>query len=174
MKRLLIIVSLLLLVFPAGVLAAAGVVQGTVVDVGEDRLNSNPLRTITFVITATAGGVIPDTEMTNANFEKVKGWCFRGAEAFPTSGGTAPTAANVFVLDANGMDLLGSINGGITAYAGEGLVHATLKRACFPSIYLAYSGLHTNYYTTVKDLLTLKVSNSAANANITVVLIFSR
>jgi hypothetical protein len=173
MKKLFIIVSLLLLIFPAGVLAAAGVIQGTIVDVGEDRLNSNPIRTITFLITATAGGVIPDTVLTARNFEKVKGWCFRRIEAYPT-GGTAPTAADVCVLDANGMDLLGSVDGGTTPYAGADLIHATLKRTVFGSLYQAFNGLHVNYYTPVKDLLTLTVSNSSANAEITIVLIFSR
>ena len=173
-KLLIIIVSIFLLAFPTGALATTGsVIQGDAVDVGEDRLNSNPIRTITFLITATAGGIIPDTDLTARNFEKVKGWCFRGVEAYPT-GGTAPSAANVFVLDATGLDLLGSEDGGTTAYNGLNLIHATLKRYCYPNLYTARAGLHMNYIPLVKSLLTLSVSNSSANGNITIVLIFSR
>jgi len=48
MKRLTIITLLFLLIFPTGAFGAS-VVQGSVVDVGEDRLNSNPTRTLEFV-----------------------------------------------------------------------------------------------------------------------------
>ena len=179
MKKLFIIILLLLLAFPVGVFAAAGtVVQGTVVDIGEDRRNSNPIRTITFLCThgeAGAAGDIPDTELTARNFEKVKGWYLYQVEAFPTSGGTAPDAADVFILDANDIDLLGSEDNGTTAYAGLNLIHATLGRACLPNMYLPRAGLHINYYPLIKNLITLKVANQAtAAANWTVVLTFLR
>ena len=173
-KLIIIIISVFLLTFPARALAAAGVIQGSAVDIGEDRLNSNPIRTITFLITATAGGVIPDTVLTARNFEKVKGWCFRGVEAYPTAAGTAPTAASVFVLDADDMDLLGCEDDNTTAYNGLNLIHATLKRFCHPNLYTPRAGLHMNYYPLIKSLLTLVVTDSSANANITIVLIFSR
>lgn len=172
-KLILILLAIVLLAFPVGALAAAGVIQGSAVDIGEDRLNSNPIRTITFLITATAGGAIPDTVLTARNFEKVKGWCFRGVEAYPT-GGVAPTAASVFILDADGLDLLGSEDGETTAYNGLNLIHATLKRFCYPNLYTPRAGLHMNYIPPVKSLLTLKVTDTAANATITIVLTFSR
>ncbi|MBA7713240.1 hypothetical protein ES703_122240 [subsurface metagenome] len=70
--------------------------------------------------------------------------------------------------------MLGSEDGGTTAYNGLNLIHATLKRFCFPNLYTPRAGLHMNYFPLVKSLLTLKVSDSAANATITIVLIFSR
>lgn len=179
MKKLFIITLLLLLAFPVGVFAAAGtVIQGSVVDIGEDRLNSNPIRTITFLCThgeANAAGNIPNTELTARNFEKVKGWCFRGVEAYPTSGGTAPDAASVLVYDAQGMDLLGSEDGGTTPYAGLNLIHATLKRRTFPSVHLPRAGLHVNYMPVVTSTLTLDVNDQdTAGADYTIVFIFSR
>jgi len=88
MKRLIIIISLLLLLaFPAAVFGAS-VVQGSVVDVGEDRLNSNPTRTLEFVCVGN-----PDNEeMTVRNYEKVKGWCLTWIEVIP---GTTPPAQQV-------------------------------------------------------------------------------
>lgn len=179
MKRLIIITSLFLLIFPMKALATTGsVIQGSVIDVGEDRLNSNPLRTITFLCTGdVTDGSIPDTVLTARNFEKIKGWCFRGVEAYQTTVGSAPDAdaASVFVLDAQGMDLLGSEDGGTTPYAGLNLIHATLKRACFGNLYLPRAGLHVNYFTPIKSLLTLRViDQSTASADWTIVLIFSR
>lgn len=175
MKRLIIIISLLLLAFPTGALADGSVIQGEILNVGEDRLNSNPLRTITFTCTGdSVDGSVPDTIMTIRNFEKVKGWCFRGVETYPISGGTAPDAASIFVFDDGDMDLLGSEDG-TTPYAGLNLIHATLKRACFGNLYLPRAGLHTNYFTPVKGLLTLKVIDQAtASADYAIVLIFSR
>jgi hypothetical protein len=179
MKKLFVIIVLcLLLVSPVNVFAAAGtVIQGSVVDVGEDRLNSNPIRTITFLCThgeANAAGDIPNTVLSARNFEKVQGWCFRGVEAYPTSGGTAPDAASVLVYDAQGMDLLGSEDGA-TAYAGLNLVHATLKKRCFPDVHLTRAGLHVNYFPVVTSTLTLDVTDQiSAGADYTIVFIFSR
>jgi len=177
MKKLFIIVSLFLLAFPAISFGTVGsVIQGSVVDVGEGRLNSNPTRTITFLCTGDVGdGSIPDTVMTVRNFEKVKGWYLYEVEAYPTSGGTAPDAADVFILDANTIDLLGSEDGGTTAYAGLTLIHATLSQTAKPNMYLPRAGLHINYYPIIKNLITLKVANQAtASANWTIVLTFVR
>ena len=170
MKRLTIIVLLLLLAFPAGVLAAS-ITQGTVVDVGEERLNSNPTRTITYL----AVGNPANEEMTYANFEKVKGWCLTWVEVFPTDGGVAPDAASIFLLDSDNMDLLGSEDGSTTPYAGLNMIHATLKRACYPSLYLSRAGLHVNYFYTVRSQLTLKViDQGTATGEFTVRLTFER
>ncbi|MEN6623611.1 MAG: hypothetical protein ABFD50_18955 [Smithella sp.] len=91
--------------------------------------------------------------------------------AYPTAGGTAPDAADVFILDANGEDLLGSVDGGTTANKGANLIHATLKKTTMP-----YSGyLSQIYFAPVTGILTLKVANQAtASANYTIELVFTR
>jgi hypothetical protein len=91
--------------------------------------------------------------------------------AYPTSGGTAPDAADVFILDAKGEDLLGSADAGTTAKNGLNLIHATLKKTTFP--YSTY--LQQAYFPFIINNLTLKVSNQATNsANYTIELIFVR
>jgi len=151
MKRLILIIMFFtFLVIPAGVFGAS-VTQGSIVDVGEDRLNSNPTRTLEFVCV----GNPANEEMTVRNFEKVKGWCLTWIEVIP--GTVAPDAASIFILDADGMDLLGCEDGSTTAYAGLNIIHATLKRACYPNLYLTRAGLHTNYFPPIRSLLTLKV-----------------
>ena len=169
MKRLIIIISLLLLlVFPVGVFAAS-VTQGSVVDVGEDRLNSNPTRTLEFVCVGN-----PDNEeMTARNYEKVKGWCLTWIEVIP--GTTPPDAASIFILDEEDMDLLGCEDGSTTPYAGLNIIDADYKRACYPNLYLTRAGLHVNYFPTVRSLLTLKVIDQGdATGEYTVRLTFER
>jgi hypothetical protein len=58
--------------------------------------------------------------------ELIKGRNFKMIESLPTSGGTAPAAANVTVKNANGLDLL---NGN-----GTSLIHATAAQAAYPMI----------------------------------------
>ena len=171
MKRLIIIVSsLFLLAFPA-VSFGASVTQGSVVDVGENRLNSNPTRTLEYVCVGN-----PDNEeMTARNFEKVKGWCLTWVEVFPTSGGVAPDAASIFILDEEDMDLLGCEDGSTTPYAGLNIIDADYKRACYPNLYLTRAGLHVNYFPSVMNLLTLKViDQGAATGAFTIRLTFER
>lgn len=176
MKNLIIIILLFMVTFPAISEGAGSVVQGSIVNVGQENRDSNPARTITFLCTGDSGdGTIPNTVITAANFEKVKGWYLYEVEAYPTSGGTAPDAADVFILDANTIDLLGSEDGGTTAYAGLTLIHATLGRVTKPNMYLPRAGLHVNDYPMIKNLITLKVSNQATvSANWTIVLTFVR
>ena len=91
--------------------------------------------------------------------------------AYPTSGGAAPDAADVFILDANGEDLLGSTDGGTTPNKGANLIHATLKKTTFP--YTHY--LSSPYFPAVTNTLKLKVLNQAtASANYTIELTFVR
>lgn len=168
MKKLITITILFLLAFPMGVFGAS-VTQGSIVDVGEDRLNSNPTRTLEFVCV----GNPANEEMTTRNFEKVKGWCLTWVEVIP--GATAPDEASIFILDAEGLDLLGCEDGSTTAYAGLYMIHATLKRACYPNLYLARAGLHVNYFPPIRSLLTLKViDQGAATGMFTVRLTFER
>ena len=176
MKKILIIILLFLVTFPAISEGAGSVVQGSIVNVGQENRDSNPARTITFLCTGDSGdGTVPDTVITVANFEKVKGWYLYEVEAYPTNGGTAPDAADVFILDANTIDLLGSEDGGTTAYAGLNLIHATIPKACIPNMYITGQTAHVNYYPMIKNLITLKVVNQGTvSANWTIVLTFVR
>jgi len=169
MKRLTIIVSLFLaMAFPVGVFGAS-VTQGSIIDVGEDRLNSNPTRTLEYACV----GNPDDEEMTWTNFEKVKGWCLNWIEVIP--GAVAPDAASIFILDSEDLDLLGCEDGSTTAYNGLNLIHATLKRACYPNLYTPRAGLHVNYFPPVRSQLTLKViDQGTALGAFTVRLTFER
>jgi len=126
--------------------------------------------------TAGDAGTIPNTDIT-ADITRLltakKPYYLYRVIAYPTAGGTAPDAADVFVLDANNLDLLGSEDNGTTAYAGLNLIHATLTQSTLPNIYLPRAGLHANYFPEVTGTLTLKVSNQAtASADWTIELIF--
>lgn len=82
--------------------------------------------------------------------------------AYPTSGGTAPDAADVAVL-MNGEDLLGG--------KGVNLLHATATYTTFP-----YSTFMSTYrYPMIINALTWTLANQATNsANFTVEFIFVR
>lgn len=80
-------------------------------------------------------------------------------EAFPTSGGTAPDAADVTVDDSDGLDLL---NGN-----GVNLIHATDKKSTYPEI----DGQPAVY--PIRGALTIGVANQGtASANFTLRLTF--
>lgn len=83
-------------------------------------------------------------------------------KTYPTSGGTAPDAADVTVT-MNGMDLLGG--------KGVNLIHATATQDTIP-----YSLFMTSYrYPPVTDTITTAVANQAtASANYTIDHLFSR
>lgn len=126
----------------------------------------------TFLCTGdVSSGSIPNTALTDANMALVQGMYLYTVSAYPTSGGVAPDAADVFVLDAKGEDLLGSADGGTTANKGANLIHATLKKTTFPySYYLSQA-----YFPLVVNALTLKVANQAtASATYTIELVFAR
>ena len=82
--------------------------------------------------------------------------------AYPTSGGTAPDAADVTV-SMNGQDLLGA--------KGVGLIHATATYDTFP-----YSVFMSSYrFPAITNTLTVGVANEATiSCNYTIELIFSR
>lgn len=118
-------------------------------------------------------GSIPNTATNAVNTSFIEGMRLFQVEAYPTVGGTAPDSADVFVLDADSMDLLGSVDGSTTAYRGLSLIHATLKRATTPDIYHAGQTAHVDYYPLITGALTIKVKNQAtASANWTIVLTF--
>lgn len=168
MKKLLTILIIICLIAFSGSAWAAGTAPQTLEKV------SKYIRTITFVCVGDSGnGSIPNTATNTANTAFIRGWYLTKVEAFPTSGGTAPDAADVMIYDSDGLDLLGSEDGGTTAWAGLTLIHATLKRACVPNLYLPRAGLHVNYYPAITGALTLDVDNQGTNdAEATVVLTF--
>ena len=117
-------------------------------------------------------GSIPDTAITSDIIAAVKGTHYLyTVSAYPTSGGTAPDAADVFVLDDNGEDLLGSTDGGTTANKGANLIHATLKKTTFPYTHF----LSNAYFPAIVGGLTIRVANQATvEANYTLELTFVR
>jgi len=117
-------------------------------------------RRLVFVCTGDSGdGSIENEEISDDDLNFVRGWYFYRIEAYPTSGGTGPTTgADVFILDGEDMDLLGSEDGSTTAYAGLNLIHNSKKTAALPNMYLLRAGEHVNYFWDITDHLTLKVS----------------
>jgi len=168
MKRLLLIAALVAaLVLPAE-LWAAGSCSQALTRIGYQ----GNVKVVKFLCTGDASdGSIPNTAIATANMTEVKGMYLYTVSAYPTSGGTAPDAADVFILDAAGEDLLGSADGGTTANKGANLIHATLKKTTLPySYYLSQA-----YFPAVTSGLTLKVSNQATHsANYTIEMVFAR
>lgn len=170
MKKMIIVFALALaLLFPSSLWAAAA---GSVTQTPELFSNGSAFR-VTFVCIGSADdGSIPNTAIATDTITALKGtYYLYTVSAYPTSGGTAPDAADVFILDANNEDLLGSADGGTTAKNGLNLIHATLKKTTVP--YSAY--LSQAYEPLITGVLTLKVSNQAtASADYTIELIFKR
>jgi len=152
-------------------IASAANAAGTVVQ--SASMVQNDIRQVTFTCTGDASdGSIPNTDTNTAITGYIKGFYLYKVEAFPTDGGTAPDAADVLIYDSDGLDLLGSEDGS-TAYAGLGLIHATLKRSCLPNMHLPRADLHVNFYPSINGALTLDVVNQAtASAEYTIVLTF--
>lgn len=76
-----------------------------------------------------------------------KGMYLYYVEAYPTSGGTAPDAADVLITDVSGLDLMGGY--------GANLIHATLTKASEP-----YNTTSSNYWNPyIYDEPTLSVAN---------------
>jgi hypothetical protein len=169
MKRIIAAVFLIL-VFCGGVAGAAtpGACTVTISPVPVQTTNP-PIKILKFVCTANSGtGGLPDQTITAA---PLAGYYLYTVSAYPTAGGTAPDAADVFVLDANGEDLLGSTDGGTTANKGANLIHATLKKTTWP--YSTY--LSAPYFPPVLNTLALRVANQSTNsANFTIELVFVR
>jgi hypothetical protein len=123
---------------------------------------------VTFTCTGdAANGSVPNTAFSTITMTRLKEKVHYLilAEAYPTAGGTAPDAADVFLLDANNEDYLGSADGGTTANKGANLIHATLKKSAIPYSY----NMSSFYFFPVTSNLTLKVSNQATqSANFTI------
>lgn len=175
MKKLLFLILALALVFPVSVFAAGECTQA----VGAIRNDKNQIqaKTITFTCTGdSSDGSVPNTDTSAANTKFVNGWYLYRVEAIPTTSPTIdPDEANVFVYDADGLDLLGSEDGGTTAYAGLSLLHKELAKATLPNVYLSRAGLHVNYFPIIDSVLTLDVDDQAtASAAYEVVFTFVR
>lgn len=166
-KTILAIILAALLIIPSFAFAAVGsCTQSAANEVGG-------FYKVTILCTASStDGSIPNTAISTANMAPILNkYYLYTVSAYPTSGGTAPDAADVFILDANGEDLLGSTDGGTTANKGANLIHATLKKTTFP--YTHY--LSSAYFPAIVNALTLKVANQATNsANYTIELVFVR
>ena len=117
-------------------------------------------------------GSIPNTAIATAAMDLITGTHYLyTVSAYPTADGTAPDAADVFILDANGEDLLGSTDGGTTANKGANLIHATLKKTTLPYTH----HLNAAYFPAITNALTLKTANQeTASANYTIELVFVR
>ena len=110
-----------------------------------------------------ANGSIPTITISTDTMNLVKGTHYLyQVKAYPTSGGTAPDAADVTV-NMNGADLLGG--------KGVNLIHATATYDTLP-----YSAFMSTYrYPAINGTVTVAVANQATNsANYTIELIFAR
>ena len=166
MKKIIFAIILAAMLMASNLYAAGSCTQ-------KANYNTNDAIIVIFTCTGDASdGSIPDTAINNETIASLKGkYYLYTVTAYPTSGGTAPDAADVFVLDANGEDLLGSADGGTTANKGENLIHATLKKTTIPYSYY----LSSYYFPLVNNVSTLRVSSQAtASAEYTIELTFVR
>lgn len=165
-KRFLTLLFGLLLVAIPG-FAAESVVEGNLEQSGPG------IYEVAFTITTAADGNIVATAFSNTLIASLKGKYFLQVDAFPTSGGTAPDAADVILKDENGIYYLGSIDDGSTAYAGLNLIHATIPKSCIPNMYLTGQTTHINYYWPVRGALTFDIINQGTDsADITLIFVF--
>ena len=120
-----------------------------------------------------SNGSIPNTDFNNA--DEVTGWYLYAVKAYPSGVEPLPDAADVFILDENDLDLLGSVDGGTTAYNGLNLIHATLTKMNIPSYLDTRAGSNLNFHHMITGTLTLKVSNQGtASANYVIECMFIR
>lgn len=123
---------------------------------------------VIFTCTASGTGTLTNTPITQQELRYISGMYLYCVSAYPTSGGTAPDAADVFILTANSEDLLGSSDNS-TAGNGANLIHATLQKTTIPKLNL----IDQPFYPMIDGLITLQVANQGtANANFTIVLTF--
>lgn len=122
---------------------------------------------------ATADDGSDDVDLSDATMSLLAGkYYLYGVFTRPTAGGTAPDAANVFILDkTTGEDYLGSADAGTTANKGANLINATLPKSTMP-----YSYHMSNwYFSPIRGDLSVRVTGQAtANGNFTIDLNFQR
>ena len=156
MRKLAIIIALTIMLLSSQNLFAAGSCTQS------DTTYLDGATVIRLVCTGDAiNGSIPAITVNMNNISMGKHYLYQ-VIAYPTTGGTAPDAADVTVTMA-GQDLLGG--------KGVNLIHATATQDTFP-----YSLFMTSYrFPAVTSALTLTVANQAtASANYTLELVFVR
>ena len=167
MKKTLAIIFCLALVFVSSLAFAAGTVTVTRNSVVPKFVEQIIFTCVGDVAGATAGS-IPNTAFTQQDLRYVQGMYLYAVTAYPVSGGTAPDAADVFILTPNNEDLLGSTDN-TTAGNGLNLIHASLQKTCIPKL----GAVSVNFYPVVSEILTLKVLNQGtAEADWVIVLTF--
>jgi hypothetical protein len=173
MKKLTLIILALVVLLPVFCWAAAA--PGTVTQTTSNIPEAGIRQVIFTCIGSVDDGAIPVTTTSTSVTSFIKGYKLVRVDAYPTSGGTAPDEADVFILDANGIDLLGCVDGSTTPYAGAKLIHATLPKSALPDIYVLGKTTHYNYEPFITGSLRLKVINQATNsADYTIVLTFTK
>lgn len=158
MKKLLLIAAIIAaLAAPGHLMAAGSCTQTATADAGSRYV------TIKFVCTGDSGdGSIPATAFSAANMALILDKArLLSVTAYPTSGGTAPDAADV-TLTMKGQDLLGG--------SGANLIHATATQDTYP--------LNTGgdiRFPLVTGTVTLGVANQATHsANYTIEAVFGK
>lgn len=158
MKRILAIIALTALLIVPGSLYAAGSCTEKV----DQKSNGSVVVRLACTGDSSAG-TIPTQTISAETMAAIKltHYLYQ-VKAYPTSGGTAPDAADVTV-NMDGQDLLGA--------KGVNLIHATATYDTLP-----YSTFMSAYrYPLVTNTLTVAVANQAtASANYTIELIFVR
>ena len=151
-----------LLIASVFVYNALAVTPGTVTTTVTSYLRGETrMKNITFVcIGSVDAAAIPDTDFNELG--EVTGWYLYSVKVDP--GTTQPDAGDVFIMDEDDMDLLGSIDGGTNAYNGLNLIHPTLTKMTIPSYYDTRAGSNLNYFHMVEGTLTLVVANQATNS----------
>jgi len=168
LKKIIALMTFLMALLPSLCFALGTVVQS--------HTTVTPyMRTVLFTCTGdSVNGSIPDTVTDSTHTAFIQGWQITLIEAWPKAGGTAPDAADVFILDGTTLeDYLGSADCGTTAKAAYGadLIHATLPKSCLP--YMYHTGV--NYYWPIRGTLTLRVASQAtASAEYYIRLTFQR
>lgn len=153
-----IVIALLLLLIPTLSLAAGSCTQ-TLTKLPTDDVNAT-VKMVRFICTGdSSDGSIPATVTSTSITTQIIGMYLYTVSAYPTSGGTAPDAADV-QIQMGGSDLLGA--------KGANLIHATLRYDTWP-----YSTMMSEWRAPIiTGALTLAVANQGtASANYTIELI---
>lgn len=160
MKKFMFFIAVLLLLVMSATAYAAGSV--TVSGSWQDRFGTQ-MYVVKFVCTGdAANGSTPTTAIPDYIMSEIKGMYLFIVSAYPTSGGTAPDAADVTILDGT-FDVLGG--------KGVNLIHATARQDVYP-----YSTFMSNWrYWPISNDLSMAVANQAtAEANFTLELVYGR
>ena len=160
MKKIIATIILAVMFMASSVLA---VTPGTCVQTPHQYFPGAAIM-ISFVCTDSPdGGGMATQTVTSAAMELLKGAYFLySVTAYPTTGGTAPDAADVAVL-MNGMDLLGT--------KGANLIHPTATNDVYPHS----SFMDKDRYAMTVNTITMTITNQAtASANYTIEMLFSR